>query len=170
MTATQLTSEEYHPYYHPYIKILGDVEMMKALESSSQDFQQFIIDLPVEKLAHSYAEEKWTIAQIILHLIDAERVFQYRALRFARNDKTDIPGFDQDDYVATGNASVKTKKELLEEFKAIRASSIKLFQGFTDEILLRQGTASGNPMSVRAIGFMLSGHIKHHIKIIEERY
>jgi len=170
MTTTQLDANEYNPYYSPYISILGEVDLLDALNSSSESFQQMIIDLPVAKLHYSYEEGKWTIAQIILHLIDAERVFQYRALRFGRNDKTQIPGFEQDDYVAAGKGCERTKKELLEEFKAVRASSIALFNSFSDDILFRLGTAGGNPMSVRAIGFVLSGHVRHHMKIINERY
>lgn len=170
MNTSQLNKNEYNPYYGPYINILGAANLMEALQSSSESFQQLIIDLPIEKLYYSYADEKWTIAQIILHLIDAERVFQYRALRFGRNDKTDIPGFEQDDYVIEGNGNKRTKKELLEEFIAVRSSSLKLFNSFSEDVLLKKGTAGGNPMSVRAIGFVLSGHVLHHMKIISEKY
>jgi len=170
MNTSQLDTSEYNPYYGPYINILGNADLAEALKSSSERFQEMIIDLPIEKLHYSYADGKWTVAEIILHLIDAERVFQYRALRFGRNDKTDIPGFEQDDYVLVGNANNRSKKELLEEYKAVRASSIRLFNAFSDEELKRQGTAGGNPMSVRAIGFVLSGHVMHHMKIINEKY
>ncbi|NAS30520.1 DUF664 domain-containing protein [Flavobacteriaceae bacterium R38] len=170
MTTSQINKDEYNPYYGPYIDIVGEADLMDALKFSSERFQKMIIDLPVDKLQYSYGEGKWTVAQIILHLIDAERVFQYRALRFGRNDKTDIPGFEQDDYVAESNGNQRTKQELLEEFKAVRSSSIQLFKSFSDDLLLRKGTASGTPMSVRAIGFVLSGHVLHHMKIINEKY
>ncbi len=169
--STQLASDEYHEYYGPYIAIIGEVELLEALEDSADAFEQMIINLPVEKLEYSYQSGKWTIAQIILHLIDAERVFQYRTLRFSRNDMTDLPGFDQDEYITDIiNDKTPSKKELLEAFSGVRESSYQLFKGLSNERLLRKGTANGTPMSVRAIGFMLSGHVRHHMKIINERY
>lgn len=170
MKISSLNQNEYHPYYDPYIQMVGETDLMEALRETNEVFQHAIIDLPLDKLHYAYAEGKWTIAEIILHLIDAERVFQYRALRFARNDQTDIPGFEQDDYVKTANAAKRSKKELLEEFKAVRSSSLTLFGSFSEDVLKRKGTANGNYMSVRALGFVLSGHILHHLKIIDERY
>ena len=169
--ATQLTSDEYHEYYGPYINMVGEEELLEALEDSADAFEQMIINLPVEKLEYSYEDGKWTVAQIILHLVDSERVFQYRALRFSKNDMTDIPGFDQDKYIADiiGDKT-PSKKELLEAFNSVRESSYQLFKGLSNERLLRKGTANGTYMSVRAIGFMLSGHVRHHMKIINERY
>ncbi|NER13784.1 DUF664 domain-containing protein [Leptobacterium flavescens] len=170
MKRTELKADEYHPYYSPYMEILGDAELMEALSSSATELEELIIDLPREKMSYSYAEGKWTVAEILLHLIDAERVFQYRALRFARKDMTDLPGFEQDDYVKYSNAEKRTKKDILEEFKAVRSSSLNLFGSFSEDTLLQKGTANQSYMSVRALGFVLSGHVRHHMKIIRERY
>ena len=103
-------------------------------------------------------------------MIDTERIFNYRALRFARNDSTELKGFDHDSYNENVEANSRNLQELLDEFKTVRASSISLYKSFSEEVLLRKGSASGNIISVRAIGFLISGHQKHHLKIFEERY
>jgi len=103
-------------------------------------------------------------------VIDTERIFNYRALRFARNDSTELKGFDHDSYNENVEANSRNLQELLDEFKTVRASSISLYKSFSEEVLLRKGSASGNIISVRAIGFLISGHQKHHLKIFEERY
>ena len=119
---------------------------------------------------YKYAEDKWTIKDMLLHIIDAERVFAYRALRFARADKTNLPGFEHDDYVVVANANGRIKASLLNEYNAQRESTIQLFSNFKDEMLMQIGVASGNPMSVRALGFVTAGHETHHCNIIKERY
>lgn len=118
----------------------------------------------------SYAQGKWTIAEVLIHLMDTERIFQYRALRFARNDKTELQGFDQDSYVPESQAPNRSRNDILEEFIAIRKSSIALFASLNDEMLLRSGLASGAKMSVRALGFVICGHQVHHFNILQERY
>lgn len=118
----------------------------------------------------SYAQGKWTIAEVLIHLMDTERIFQYRALRFARNDKTELQGFDQDSYVPESQAPNRNRNDILEEFIAIRKSSIALFASLNDEMLLRSGLASGAKMSVRALGFVICGHQIHHFNILQERY
>ena len=117
-----------------------------------------------------YAEGKWTIKDIILHLIDAERIFAYRALRIARNDKTALPGFEENDYVVAANANNRGYESLLAEYETVRNVSISLFETFTSEELLRLGTASNNSVSVRAIGYIMLGHELHHKNVILERY
>ena len=119
---------------------------------------------------YKYAKDKWSIKELLLHIIDTERVFAYRALRFAREDKTDLPGFEQDDYVITSDANTRSKASLLNEYNFQRASTIALFSSFNDSMLMKIGMAGGNPMSVRAIGFITSGHEVHHCNILRERY
>lgn len=170
MRTTDLNNTEYNPYYGPYIKALGDAELMKSLENGKTDLEAFIVDIPDDKLHTAYAEGKWTVAEVLLHLIDAERVFQYRALRFARNDATDLPGFDQDNYVPESGAGTRNTQSLSEEFAAVRQATISLFRSFTQDQLLRSGTANSSAMSVRALGFVVCGHQKHHERIIRERY
>ena len=117
-----------------------------------------------------YAEGKWTIKDIILHLIDAERIFAYRALRIARNDKTALPGFEENDYVVTANANNREYESLFTEYETVRNATISLFKTFTSEDFLRLGTASNNSISVRAIGYITLGHELHHKNVILERY
>ncbi len=170
MKVSQLESWEYDPYYAPYIKTLGNVTVLDTLEKGYDSMVEYIKGIPEHKMTYAYAREKWTVAEVLLHLIDAERVFQYRALRFSRNDKTALPGFDQDSYVEESGAGQKTKEQLLEEFSAVRKASIALFASCTDALLLRWGIASGSKVSVRALGCIIGGHQRHHLKILKERY
>ncbi len=170
MKLSALDGSEYHEYYAPYLKILGDVGLLHALEKGREKMLSVLRAIPEHKLTYSYAEGKWTVAELITHLMDAERVFQYRALRFARGDATELPGFDQDRYVPQSGAAGRTKEQLAKEFEAIRGSTISLFRSFDEELLLRVGVASGAKMSVRALGFVISGHQAHHLKILHEKY
>ena len=119
---------------------------------------------------YSYAEGKWTIKELVQHIIDAERVLSYRALRFSRNDTTNLSGFDEDWYVANSNGNERNFKDMLQEFIHVRNSTILLFKSFKPEMLLINGTASNSDMSVRALGFIIAGHQTHHLKIIKEKY
>lgn len=171
MLSSELSASEYNPYYHTYIKALGeDVKLMDQLVDGRDIFLSFLADIPHGKLQFAYAEGKWTLAEVLLHLVDAERVFQYRALRFARNDRTPLPGFDQDIYVPESDASKKSGKDIADEYNAVRNSTIALFRSLDDEVLQRIGIASDSEMSVRAMGFVICGHQAHHLKIIRERY
>jgi hypothetical protein len=126
--------------------------------------------VPEEKLSYRYAEGKWTIKEIMAHLIDDERIYAYRALRFARNDQTELPGFDQDDYAIESAANERSLDDLLEEFAAVRRSTIALFNSFDERVWTRSGVASGNVMSVRAAAYHIAGHELRHLNIIKERY
>lgn len=165
-----LTSEEYNPYYGVFIDQAESPNIIEGLQLGKQGFIEFVQSIPEEKLSYSYAEGKWTVAEVLQHLIDAERVFSYRALRFARKDKTALMGFDHDMYVPNSNANTYRKDEIIEDYQAVRNSSISLFKSFTDDMLLQIGEASGSPMSTRATGYILSGHQKHHLNVIKERY
>lgn len=171
MKPTQLQPNEYAPYYATFISTISDeYTLIEELEISLHRLIKFVQDIPMYKFDYRYAEGKWTIKDIIQHLIDCERVFSYRALRFARNDKTELPGFEEDDYAIDANANKRSIMELLTELSAVRHSTIYLFKTFTEEQLLRIGIASNNPMSVRALGFVIIGHQNHHQRIFEERY
>jgi hypothetical protein len=124
----------------------------------------------MDKFDYRYAEGKWTIKEIIQHLIDAERIFAYRALRFARYDATVLSGFDEDYYVLNSTANQRSIMELLTEYSAVRHTSLLLFKSFNNEQLLYSGIASNNNISVRALGFVIIGHQNHHQKIFEKRY
>lgn len=173
MKATQLLSDEYALHYKPYLDAVGeDVILLDELEISLYKTIQFVQDIPMDKFDYRYAEGKWTIKEILQHIIDAERVFTYRALRFSRNDQTPLPGFDENSYADVVNATANKRhlKDILTELTAVRHSTITLFKSFTEEDLLKKGIASNNVMSVRALGFVTIGHQNHHMKIFRERY
>ncbi len=170
MKNSELKKEDFHPFYEPYIATLGDVELMEMLRRQLENFPLFISSIPKDKFHFTYSAGKWTVAQVLVHILDAERVFQYRALRFARNDKTPLPGFDQDMFVEESNAERWNKEELIENYRTIRKSTIALFEKFSDETLKRVGIASDSPMSVAALGFICCGHQRHHRNVLRERY
>jgi uncharacterized damage-inducible protein DinB len=162
---------EFAPYAIMYIGLLpDDGRVLDHLRDNLATTTALIRSLPEEKLTWRYAERKWTVKDILLHIIDDERIYAYRALRFARNDKTELPGFEQDDYVAAHNANERSIDDLLEELATVRAATLTLFNSFDDAMLRRTGVANGAPMSVRAAAYHLAGHELHHVNIIRERY
>lgn len=171
MKVKDLELSELQFFYGTYLNALNKEEDLKsALENGKKNFQHLIENLTNEQFLYSYGEGKWTIAEVLVHLIDSERVFQYRAFRISRNDKTPLPGFEQDDYVLESNANQRTKEDILNEFLIVREASINLFDLLSNDILKRTGTASGLPWSVAALGLVISGHQRHHFNIIRERY
>lgn len=170
MNSNQLLENEYSTFNATYINAIENVELIEELEISLHDFIKFVQNIPMYKFDYRYAEGKWTIKDIIQHIIDAERVFAYRAMRISRNDQTPLPGFEENDYVENTNATGRSIQELLTEFSALRHSNLFLFKSLTDEQLMRMGVASNHPVSVRALGFLIIGHQKHHQKVFEERY
>lgn len=162
---------EYAPYTIMYIGLLPDDGLIVShLRKNYRLTRDFILSLPEEKLSYRYADGKWTIKEILLHIIDDERIYAYRALRFARNDKTELPGFEQEDYASQSNANSRSVRSLLCELGTVRNATISLFTGLDDEALTRIGTANGNVMSVRAAAYHIAGHELRHINIIKERY
>jgi uncharacterized damage-inducible protein DinB len=154
-----------------YIGLLPDDGLvLKHLRDNLKTTTEFILSLPEEKLSHRYAEGKWTIREILAHVVDDERIYAYRALRFARNDRTELPGFEQDDYAAHSGANERDVRDILSEFAAVRRATISLFEGLGDEALTRSGVASENVMSVRAAAYHIAGHELRHVQIIRERY
>ena len=162
---------EFAPYTIIYIGLLPDDGLvLKHLHDNLTATSDFLRLLPEEKLTYRYAEGKWTIREILAHIIDDERIYAYRALRFARNDKTELPGFEQDDYALESGANERTIEDLLREFASVRNATISLFESFAGRALLRTGVASGNVMSVRAAAYHIAGHELRHMNIIRERY
>lgn len=170
MKSNQLPINEYADFYKSYIQALEDVELIEELEISLHDFIRFVQNIPMDKFDYRYVEGKWTIKEIIQHLIDSERVFSYRALRISRNDKTPLPGFDENEYVANSNGNKRNLQGLLTELAVVRQATLSLFNSFSQEQLQHVGIVSENEISVRAIGFIIIGHQKHHQKIFAERY
>lgn len=170
MTAKDLTIHEYNPFYQTYINKAQNVELKQGLRESFAYVFEFLNAIPEHKLEFRYAENKWTIKEVIQHVIDAERIFSYRALRIARQDQTPLPGFEENNYVPASFANNRSRAELLADYKAVRQATLSLFDSFTNDMLLQKGTASNSPISVRALGFITIGHENHHCQIIKERY
>jgi hypothetical protein len=161
---------EYAAYYGKYVSLVPDGQMMDLLEANMNETVSFLSSIPESRTGFRYAEGKWSIKEVLGHVNDTERVFAYRALRIARNDTTPLPGFDQEGFVRSGRFDQRDWKSLIEEFKAIRKSTIFLFEHFPEEAWSRKGTASNNPVTVRAIAWILIGHGIHHLQILRERY
>ena len=164
------TPVQYPHYYHSYISKVEQDDLITSLSKGENLLWEYIHTLPDDKLNYAYTAGKWTVKEIILHLIDAERIFAYRALRFARADQTELAGFDENDYVPQSNAGHRTRLSLYDEYKAVRASTIELFKSMNDETIDRSGKANGNDIAVRAIGYIIAGHELHHLQVIKERY
>lgn len=170
MKVSELTDLDYPASFGTYISVAGNLELIEGLQASLDDFLAFAHDVPLDKLEYAYAVGKWTLKDIIQHNIDCERIFNYRALRIARKDQTNMLPFDEDFYAANVNANARTLDNLLEELIAVRIASIALFSSFSDEQLRYAGSASGKIISVAALGFTIIGHEAHHARVFRERY
>ncbi|MFT7252074.1 MAG: putative damage-inducible protein DinB [Flavobacterium sp.] len=165
-----MNKNEYAPFFETYVSLSRELNMPKDFISNMESCLAFFQNIPSNKLNYRYQPEKWSIKDVLLHLIDCERIFQYRALRISRNDKTALPGFEENDYAIEANATNRSLDSLLDEYKSVRMATVTLFNSFTEDELNRVGNASSKDISVRAIGFIILGHEMHHINIIKERY
>lgn len=170
MRVSELNPKEYGSFYKVYLDTLGDVELYDILQSQLLNFPKFMESIPTVKLDYAYAPGKWTIKEALVHIMDTERVMQYRALRFMRGDRTPLPGFDQDIFVPNSFAAPRTIQDIIQEYSCIRQSTIALYTNMDKKALSNIGTASNAPMSVAALGFIICGHQKHHRNVIRERY
>jgi DinB family. len=157
-------------FYHNYINQVPDDDLSEAFEKQSASFFRFLETIPFEKYDYRYADGKWTLKELLQHIIDAERIFSYRALRFARKDPTPLSGFDENLFPANAKADERSWDKLVEELKVVRRSSELLFHSLDKEQLEAAGTSSNSPNYVLAIGYIIIGHAMHHQKIIRERY
>src|SRR6476620_6642331 len=160
---------EYDPYYEHYVSLVSG-DLLPFLDAQPRELAAILGSLPEEKGLYAYAEGKWTIKELLSHLIDGERMFAYRVLRIARGDETPIEGFDQDIYIENSNANNRSFAELLEEFDLARRSNMLMLRNMRDEDGARMGTASDKPISARTIPYILAGHVTHHVNILKERY
>lgn len=165
-----LNLETIPPFYKNYVKQIDEPDMLQALRISGHRMQELVHSIPDNKADFAYAPGKWTLRELLCHIMDAERIFCYRALRFARNDKTPLSSFEENDYAPQANAAGRSLQKIASEMSHLRASTIDLFESFTPEMLIRKGSANKNEISVVAIGFIISGHETHHRKILQERY
>ncbi len=164
------TSQEASPFYAGYINQVPGNDFVQVLKNTASSTPVLLKNLTPAQWDHQYAPDKWSIKEMILHIIDSERIFTYRALCIARGDQTPLPGFEQDDYVSMSKAAERSPESIIREYQAVRNASLELFANFDEEMFNRKGTASQAPISVLALGFIVAGHELHHLNILKERY
>jgi uncharacterized damage-inducible protein DinB len=170
LAAIQPQTNEYAPYYQKYIALVPEGDIVATLSRQLDDTLAFLRGLTEAQGNSRYAPGKWSIKELVGHIIDGERVFAHRALRFARNDQTPLPGFEQDDYVREGNFDNRRLSDLADEFEQVRRATLSLLRSFDDEAWLRRGAANDTEVSVRALVYIIAGHETHHKQILQERY
>jgi len=161
---------EADPYYSRYIDLVASGDIVSALEAQLQETGSFLATISEEKSLHRYAPDKWTIREVLNHITDGERVFAFRAFWFARGSADALPGFEQDDFVANAGANNIDWASHAEEFQRVRLATISFFRNLPAESWAREGIANGNPFTVRALSYILAGHVSHHLNVIKQRY
>ncbi len=162
--------QEFNDYYSGYVSLVPETDIREAYAEQPAELRRIFEGMDESKGAFRYADEKWTIKEILSHLIDGERIFSYRMLRISRGDETPIEGFEQDGYIENSRANDRAFLELLEEFELIRKANVLMIYNLDASALSRMGNASGFPVSVRALANISIGHVRHHISILNERY
>lgn len=162
-------SDEYPLFYKGYIDTVGD-DVLLELEQQRESLPKFLSTISEEKSSYAYAEGKWTIKEVLGHILDTERIMSYRALRFARQDTSPLPGFDENNYVKNAHFADRTLQSLVDEFITLRKSTLFLIKSFREEDLNRSGISNDKPISVRALIYIIAGHVNHHQQILKERY
>lgn len=157
-------------FYKNYIKQIEQPDLLTALRVSGYRMLETVHSIPDRLADFKYADEKWTIRELLCHVIDAERIFAYRAMRFARNDKTTLSPFDENHYAPLANASGRSLRKIADEIQHLRISTIDLFESFNSEMMTQKGKVGENELSVIALGFIIAGHETHHRHILIERY
>ena len=170
MQPLNIPTSEYNPYYKHYIELVDTTNLIDALSEGMNTTLTFFDSLPVAKWNHKYAIDKWTPKDILQHIADTERVFTYRALYFARSNNAELKGFDENIFAENALANNKAPDVLLENYVAVRKATLNLFRNFNENQLMQNGKANGSNMSVRAAGFVICGHERHHCNIITECY
>lgn len=157
-------------FYQRYVERVKSYEMLEALQIVNQQTLAVIKNIPEAKGDYRYESGKWSIKELLCHMMDAERIFAYRALRFARNDKTELQGFEENDYAPEANAHGRSVQQLSNEMQRLRTTTLDLFVSFTPVMLARSGKANGTEVSVLNLGYIVSGHEAHHLAVLKERY
>jgi hypothetical protein len=162
--------DEYAPYYEKYTSLVPEGDVLATLEQQVAATLVLLRSLPEGQGSFRYAPEKWSIKELVGHIIDTERIFAYRALRIARGDTTPLPGFEQDGYITNGNFDGRQLSDLASEFETVRQSTLFLLKHLSDEAWVRRGVASENEVTVRALAHIIAGHELHHVEILRSRY
>ena len=160
----------YHKFYHNYVTYAPNKDILASLEEQGKENKEFHRSISENQSQYRYANDKWSIKELIGHLSDAERIFNFRALSFARNEKNALPGFDENDYVKESNFSDRTWQSIIDEHYIVRQETNSLLQNFSENVWERVGDANGSPMVLSAIPYIIYGHEEHHKRIIMERY
>lgn len=163
-------TNEFFAYYNTYVSLIPGDDVMTVLNDQPNELRSMLGSMPEERGAFAYEQGKWTIKELLSHIIDGERIFAYRILRISRGDKTPIEGFEQDGYIEFSNANNRSFSDLLDEFDLQRRSNMLMLRNISDEDSQRMGTASDKPVSVRALTYIAAGHVRHHVNILNERY
>ena len=163
-------SNEYAPYYEGYIKLVSGQNILRKLKNQLNEVDDFLAEIPAEKHDYAYADSKWTVKEVVAHLIDTERVMAYRAMRFSRNDFTPLPGFDQDFYMQNVDVSKRSFSDLVDELLLMRQANLYFFKSLTEEDYKKKGVASEREVSVGALLFIMAGHIEHHFNVLKAKY
>lgn len=161
---------EYSEYYDTYVRLVPEGDLLDVLQRQGGETVSLLRGISEEKSTHAYAPGKWTIRDLVGHVTDTERVFTYRALAFARGEASPLPSFDEKAWAETSNATHRSIEDHIDDFIAVRASTLALFRGFTPADVARAGTASNNRITVRALAYIIAGHERHHVHILRERY
>lgn len=164
------SADEFAPYYGRYINLIGDTDILELLASQVHETLETFGALREDQANFRYAPGKWTVKEMVGHMVDTERIMAYRALCFARNDQTPLPGFEQDDYVKFGGFERSRLTDILAEFNIVRDANLRMFRGLDSEAWARSGIASGNKISVRALAYIIAGHEQHHRNVLREKY
>lgn len=164
------TDDEYDAFYQDYLALLDTDNIIQTLTTQGQETFAIIQRLSPEKANFRYADGKWSVKEVIGHMIDTERVMAYRAMCISRNDQTSLPGFDQDHYVDHAHFSVRSLQNLSAEYDAQRNANISMFNGLTEKQILAKGTANGVEVTVRALAHIIAGHERHHLNILRDKY
>lgn len=170
MTPRKLQTNESSNYFKRYINLVETENIIAALKNQLTDIEQFFREWPKNKWDYAYAEEKWTIKEVLIHMMDVERILAYRAFRIARNDATPLSGFDQDEFTPFMNAANRSAESIMSEYRAVRMATIALVRNLDDVALSRIGTASNAPVSPLALAFIIAGHEIHHMNVVREKY
>ncbi len=161
---------EHVPYYAKYIALVPNGDLLTLLDTQHHVTQSVLAPLTREQAKHRYAEGKWSVTEVVGHLADSERIFAYRALRFARGDATPLPGWDENAYTPAGRFDERSLGDVAAEFAAVRSATLALFRGLASDAHTRSGIANGAPISVRALAYIIAGHERHHVGLLHTRY
>lgn len=166
----QQTTNKYTSYFDKYIDLVEEKDVLKAIKNSTKTLKKIVESIDEKKANYAYQQNKWTIKELLVHLLDTERVFAYRILAISRGEQAELPSFDEDNYVLFSNATNRSFKSIKKELLVVRKSTILLFKSLTPEMLERKGIAGGNEVSVYYLGCIIAGHQAHHINVLKTKY